>query len=64
MLIEFRYGGADMNFAEISSYLGKAEGTLRVQHHRLLKRLHNRLIGDPRLQHLLQRTATKPTKEQ
>lgn len=38
VILRLRYNGS-MSFAEIGTYLGKSEGAVKVQHHRLLKRL-------------------------
>ncbi len=42
VILRLRYNG-DMTFAEIGDYLGKSEGSVKVQHHRLLKKLRTLL---------------------
>ena len=42
VILRLRYNGS-MSFAEIGAYLGKSEGAVKVQHHRLLKRLRTLL---------------------
>ena len=42
VLLRLRYNG-NMSFANIGAYLGKSEGTVKVQHHRLLKKLRSLL---------------------
>lgn len=48
LILRLRYHG-NMTFAEIGEYLGKSEGAVKVQHHRLLKKLRMRLDADPNL---------------
>lgn len=38
VILRLRYNSS-MSFAEIGSYLGKSEGSVKVQHHRLLKKM-------------------------
>ena len=42
VLLRLRYNG-NLSFADIGVYLGKSEGTVKVQHHRLLKKLRSLL---------------------
>ncbi len=42
VILRLRYNGS-MSFAEIGAYLGKSEGAVKVQHHRLLKKLRTLL---------------------
>jgi len=42
VILRLRYNG-NMTFAEIGDYLGKSEGSVKVQHHRLLKKLRDLL---------------------
>ncbi|MBX3013237.1 MAG: sigma-70 family RNA polymerase sigma factor [Caldilineaceae bacterium] len=42
VILRLRYHGS-MSFAEIGTYLGKSEGSVKVQHHRLLKKLRTLL---------------------
>lgn len=42
VILRLRYNG-NMSFAEIGAYLGKSEGSVKVQHHRLLKKLRTLL---------------------
>lgn len=42
VILRLRYNG-NMTFAEIGDYLGKSEGSVKVQHHRLLKKLRTLL---------------------
>lgn len=42
VILRLRYHG-NMSFAEIGTYLGKSEGSVKVQHHRLLKKLRTLL---------------------
>ncbi|MCB0061291.1 MAG: sigma-70 family RNA polymerase sigma factor [Caldilineaceae bacterium] len=51
LILRLRYHGS-MTFAEIGDYLGKSEGAVKVQHHRLLKKLRMRLDADPALGNL------------
>lgn len=46
VILRLRYNSS-MTFAEIGAYLGKSEGAVKVQHHRLLKKL--RLVLEPQL---------------
>lgn len=42
VILRLRYN-SNMSFAEIGAYLGKSEGSVKVQHHRLLKKLRTLL---------------------
>lgn len=42
VILRLRYNSS-MSFAEIGAYLGKSEGSVKVQHHRLLKKLRTLL---------------------
>lgn len=42
VILRLRYNGG-MSFAEIGAYLDKSEGAVKVQHHRLLKKLRTAL---------------------
>lgn len=42
VILRLRYTGS-MSFVEIGAYLGKSEGAVKVQHHRLLKKLRTLL---------------------
>jgi len=42
VILRLRYNSS-MSFAEIGAYLGKSEGAVKVQHHRLLKKLRTLL---------------------
>lgn len=42
VILRLRYNGS-MSFAEIGAYLDKSEGAVKVQHHRLLKKLRTLL---------------------
>lgn len=46
LILRLRYHG-NMTFAEIGAYLDKSEGAVKVQHHRLLKKLRMQLDVDP-----------------
>ncbi|MEZ4734122.1 MAG: sigma-70 family RNA polymerase sigma factor [Caldilineaceae bacterium] len=52
VILRLRYNSS-MSFAEIGAYLGKSEGAVKVQHHRLLKKLRT----------LLQQTELQSTSE-
>ena len=51
-------------FNEIGTAMGKSENTIRVKHHRLLKRLENILQDDLRIQRLLTVAAPLPHRHQ
>lgn len=49
VILRLRYNGS-LSFAEIGAYLSKSEGAVKVQHHRLLKRLRvllEQTVHDP-----------------
>lgn len=48
LILRLRYHGS-MTFAEIGQYLNKSEGAVKVQHHRLLKKLRMQIDTDPEL---------------